>query len=109
MNGAEKMGSHFFNETIERFTREQLSEWQNQKLRQLLSEITSNGFYQNKFHACGLTFDEVRSAGDLRALTFTTKAELVDEQAEHPPFGRLLTYPLSRYRYFHQTSGPTGR
>jgi phenylacetate-CoA ligase len=42
-------------------------------------------------------------------LPFTTKGELAQDQAECPPFGRLLTYPLSRYRYFHQTSGTTGR
>ncbi len=109
MNLSEKMRHHFFNEAIERLTREQLIEAQNQKLRQLLSEMTANEFYQNKFKACGLTFDEVKSAVDLQALTFTTKSELVGEQAEHPPFGRLLTYPLSHYRYLHQTSGTTGR
>lgn len=48
-------------------------------------------------------------AEDLLWLPFTNKAELIEEQTSHPPFGRLLTYPLSRYRYFHQTSGTTGR
>src|SRR5205085_2412976 len=46
---------------------------------------------------------------DLAGLPFTTKAELVEEQNARPPFGRLLTYRLSSYRYFHQTSGATGR
>jgi phenylacetate-CoA ligase len=109
MKSSEKMGNHFFNEAIERLTREQLIERQDQKLRHLLSELTPNEFYQNKFKACGLTLDTVKSAVDLQALSFTTKAELVSEQAGHPPFGRLLTYPLSRYRYLHQTSGTTGR
>ena len=27
------------------------------------------------------------------------------DQAEHPPFGTDLTYPLERYSRFHQTSG----
>src|SRR5262245_21563386 len=109
MNSSEKMGNHFFNEAIERLTRDELSELQNQKLRHLLSEITSNEFYQNKFKASGLTFADIKNAVDLQALSFTTKAELVNDQAEHPPFGRLPTYPLSRYRYLHQTSGTTGR
>jgi phenylacetate-CoA ligase len=109
MNFSEDMGNHFFNEAIERFTREQLIELQNQKLRQLLSEISSNEFYHNKLKTCGLTFDDIKTASDLQALTFTTKSELVNEQAERPPFGGLLTLPLSHYRYFHQTSGTTGQ
>ncbi|HSO76032.1 MAG TPA: AMP-binding protein, partial [Blastocatellia bacterium] len=39
----------------------------------------------------------------------TTKSELVEDQSAHPPFGRFLTYPIEQYRYFHQTSGTTGR
>jgi phenylacetate-CoA ligase len=37
-----------------------------------------------------------------------TKRELVDDQAEHPPFGTNLTYPLEQYTHLHQTSGTTG-
>lgn len=99
----------FFNEAIERLDREQLIELQNRRLGTLLKAIATNQFYQDKFNACGLAFADVKSAVDLQALAFTTKAELVSEQGEHPPFGRLLTYPLSRYRYLHQTSGTTGR
>ena len=44
------------------------------------------------------------------ACPFTTKAELVADQAEHPPYGSNLTYPLDRYSRLHQTSGTsTGR
>jgi phenylacetate-CoA ligase len=38
-----------------------------------------------------------------------TKAELVHDQENHPPFGTNLTYPLERYTQLHQTSGTTGR
>jgi phenylacetate-CoA ligase len=38
-----------------------------------------------------------------------TKRELIEDQANHPPFGTNLTYPLRRYTQFHQTSGTTGR
>ena len=34
---------------------------------------------------------------------------MVEDQAARPPFGSLPTYSLSNYRYFHQTSGTTGR
>jgi phenylacetate-CoA ligase len=38
-----------------------------------------------------------------------TKGELIEDQANHPPFGTNLTYPLRRYTQLHQTSGTTGR
>ena len=50
-----------------------------------------------------------RSPADLKRLPFTTKAELVADQAEHPPYGSNLTYPLDRYCRLHQTSGTSGR
>jgi phenylacetate-CoA ligase len=48
-------------------------------------------------------------ANGLRELPFTTKAELSEDQAAHPPFGTNLTYPIERYVRLHQTSGTTGR
>jgi len=49
------------------------------------------------------------AARDLRDLPFTTKSELSEDQAAHPPFGSNLTYPIERYVRLHQTSGTTGR
>lgn len=49
------------------------------------------------------------AARELRELPFTTKSELSEDQATHPPFGSNLTYPIDRYVRLHQTSGTTGR
>jgi phenylacetate-CoA ligase len=89
--------------------RARLREWQDARLRALLGELGTNGFYQEKFRRDGWESKRVRGVADLRGLSMTTKRELAAEQNEHPPYGRLLTYPLSRYRYLHQTSGTTGR
>ncbi len=88
--------------------RGRLREWQSARLRSLMRELGANGFYQEKFRFAGMEMLKVSDVADLAALPFTTKAELVAEQDEHPPYGRLLTFPLARYRYFHQTSGTTG-
>jgi phenylacetate-CoA ligase len=90
-------------------SRAELRARQDERLRLLLAELSTNEFYKEKFRFAGIKMSETRGAADLRALPFTTKSELADEQLEHPPYGRLLTYPLSRYRYLHQTSGTTGR
>lgn len=38
---------------------------------------------------------------------FTTKAELVADQAANPPYGSNLTRPIQEYTRLHQTSGTT--
>ncbi|MCB0316926.1 MAG: phenylacetate--CoA ligase family protein, partial [Calditrichaeota bacterium] len=42
------------------------------------------------------------------ALPFTTKQELAADQHRHPPYGSNLTFELSRYTRFHQTSATSG-
>jgi phenylacetate-CoA ligase len=86
-----------------------LRELQSEKLRALMEEISVNEFYREKLRGAGVDFQSIKSIDDLRPIPFTTKTEMVEEQLSCPPYGRLLTYPLSRYLYFHQTSGTTGR
>src|SRR2546428_12536263 len=58
---------------------------------------------RNRFYSARL-----RSGVSFAELPFTTKQELVDDQAEHPPFGTNLTYPVEKYVRIHQTSGTAG-
>ncbi|TMG36484.1 MAG: phenylacetate--CoA ligase [Chloroflexi bacterium] len=83
-----------------------VAQWQ--RIAAHLPELVErNPFYRAKLVAAGISdAREVRSIADL---PFTTKAELSEDQAAHPPFGTNLTYPLDRYVRLHQTSGTTGR
>ena len=78
-------------------------------LNRLLAVIhAGNAFYQEKFVAVDAPH-RVASLADFSArFPFTTKTELVSDQAEHPPFGTNLSYPLEHYTRTHQTSGTTG-
>ena len=49
-----------------------------------------------------------RSDEELRALPFTTKDELLADQAARPPFGTNLTFALESYTHLHLTSGTVG-
>jgi phenylacetate-CoA ligase len=51
---------------------------------------------------------DLRTWDDFERLPLTTKSELVEDQAAHPPFGTNLSFPLDRYVRVHQTSGTTG-
>ena len=99
---------HFYNKELETLDRERLRKLQNGKLKLLLRAIGSNGFYEERFREASIRREDIGSVEDMQGLPFTTKSDLIAEQAAHPPFGRLLSFPLSEYRYFHQTSGTTG-
>ncbi len=77
-----------------------------ERLNALLTEILpDNRFYAAKLGGLSLPLDW----SDFASLPFTTKAELVADQAAAPPLGTIATYPSERYLTYHQTSGTTGR
>ena len=89
-----------------------LAELQRERLRTLLAEVLPrNRFYARKvgrianpsYSLAGHNPDEFTS------LPFTTKAELLADQADHPPYGEVLTYPRDHYCRLHQTSGTAGQ
>jgi phenylacetate-CoA ligase len=52
---------------------------------------------------------KLRTLDDLRRLPFTTKDELKENQAAHPPWGDVLAVPLAEVLRVHLTSATTGR
>jgi len=72
--------------------------------------LPHNVFYHNKLTRAGVhTAADLSSLDALRHLPFTTKAELLEDQAQTPPYGTLPTFPLERYVQEHHTSGTSGR
>jgi phenylacetate-CoA ligase len=59
---------------------------------------------RNRFYA-----DRLKHADRFQDIPFTTKQQLVEDQAKHPPFGTNLTFPVENYTRIHQTSGTAGR
>ena len=74
----------------------------------LRQTLDGNPFYQRKYRAAGLSPNDRPGLAELERLPYTTKAELVQDQADRPPFGSNLSHPLVRYTRAHQTSGTTG-
>jgi phenylacetate-CoA ligase len=89
-------------ETLER---DDLLALQRRKLRAMLARVrVDNAFYRAKF--AGIEFDPM--CDPIEALPFTTRAEIEQDQAAHPPYGSNLTQPLAAYVRLHQTSGSSG-
>ncbi len=77
-----------------------------EKLRALLkTTLVSNRFYSAKLRAAGVGAELDRLEDFTDRVPFTLKQEFVDDQRRHPPYGSNLTYPLTSYSRFHQTSG----
>jgi phenylacetate-CoA ligase len=73
-----------------------------------LSELLELVFERNPFQRRrveALALDRSPALADLPPLA---KRDLIADQAEHPPFGTNLTFPLERYTHVWQTSGTTG-
>lgn len=94
-------------ETVDRRLIEAL---QLQQLRRLVATLRrSNPFYTAKLRDADLEGDDWTLSDFTSRLPLTTKHEVVKDQADNPPYGSNLTFPLDRYCRFHQTSGTTGR
>jgi phenylacetate-CoA ligase len=94
--------------TLQTATRAAIATYQINRLRTGLQRVLAgNAFYQRKL--AGGDLSQLTDLGTLRLLPFTTKAELIDDQRTHPPYGTNLTYPLHDYVRLHQTSGTTGQ
>jgi phenylacetate-CoA ligase len=79
------------------------------RLRDLLRAISrDNKFYSAKYEAAGAPSKVARLHDFYERFPFTTKEELVIDQAANPPYGTNLTFPLERYTRCHQTSGTSG-
>ncbi|MBC8326127.1 MAG: AMP-binding protein [Verrucomicrobia subdivision 3 bacterium] len=80
-----------------------------EQLRDLIRAVRpANAFYEKKLAAADID-DSIASLEDFaERCPFTTKDELVTDQAAHAPYGSNLTFPLEHYTRIHQTSGTTG-
>jgi phenylacetate-CoA ligase len=89
---------------------EGLKQYQWSRLATLVqAALPANRFLGARCGRAGLTDPrDLRAWGDFARLPLTTKSELVEDQAAHPPFGTNLSFPLERYVRVHQTSGTTG-
>ena len=89
---------------------ETLQGWQWERFVAGVAEVwSSNAFWRERLRGAGVRDPrDVGSWADFARLPRLSKAELVADQAGHPPFGTNHTHPLDRYVRVFQTSGTTG-
>jgi phenylacetate-CoA ligase len=95
----------YWNQTTERMTRDELTDLQTKKLKNLVSRVyTSVPHYREKMQAAGLLPGDIKTLADVRHLPFTTKQDLRDTY----PFG-MFAVPMEDIVRVHASSGTTGK
>ncbi len=97
--------ANYYQPEIETASREQILQWQNERLVKQVQHVWDNvPYYRQKMEQKGLTPADIQSIDDLRKLPLLSKADLRDAY----PYG-LLGKPLSECVRIHSTSGTTGK
>ena len=98
-----KNANLYLHPELETLSRSRLEKLQMERLQQTLARCMRIPFYKQRFAACGLRPEDIRTLDDVRKLPFTTKQDLRDNY----PFG-LSAVPLEEVVRLHSSSGTTG-
>jgi len=104
----------YWSPALERASREELREIQSRKLRAAVRFAHARiPFYRRRFDAVGLEPGDIRSVEDLGRIPITTKQDMADDLAEHPPWGTYTSVDDRVWRergwQTFMSSGTTGR
>ncbi len=103
-------GHDYLNRDIETASPKKIQKLQEVELARQLDYLFSRSlFYQDKFCAAGLRRKDCRKLRDLDRFPFTTKEELRESQASHPPLGRHIAVDWHKVIRVHSSTGTTGK
>lgn len=94
---------------IERLSRAELLALQLERLRTQVRKLEANPFHGARFRAAGVNADGLKSLDDLRRFPFMTKADVLADTAEAPPYGRRLGVDPREIREIVTSGGTAGR
>lgn len=104
------------------FVKEQLEEIETMSLEQLHQTIEfpllkkqldfaneNSEFWKAWFKEAGIDVEDIRTLSDYQQLPLCDKKDLLDDQANKPPFGSLLAVGVEKLSRIHRTSGSTDK
>jgi phenylacetate-CoA ligase len=104
------MDSRYLEPEIETADAATMRRIQEEKLRPQVAHAYANSpFYREKLDAAGVRPEQIKTLDDLARLPFTTKDDLKNDQADNPPWGKILAVPFEECLRVHFTSATTGR
>jgi phenylacetate-CoA ligase len=104
---------HPIDPDVEFLDRESLDRMQLEKLLNMLKHVAAtNDFYAERWRDAGVEVSKVRTFADFRsAIPVIEKADILDDQRAHPPFGKRLGKLAARGERMevYTTSGTSGQ
>ncbi|MBT3992086.1 MAG: phenylacetate--CoA ligase family protein [Rhodospirillaceae bacterium] len=101
--------NQYFHKKLEMLSPGELKILQFKSTKETLENAYHNsGFYRDLFDAAKVTPDHYRKNEDIQRFPFTGKQALMEDQQEHPPYGRRLCIPPEEIRRINMTSGSSG-
>ncbi len=95
----------YYQESIERASREQIRKWQDERLIKQVKHVWDNvAYYRKKMEEKGVSPEDIKSIDDLYKLPLLSK----DDLRECYPYG-LLGVPKEEVVRIQSTSGTTGK
>ena len=90
-------------------SRDEIHAHQLRELRKLLAAVAAgNRFYRPRLERACLTGDLTSLDDFFQRMSLTRKEEIVADQQAAPPYGSNLSFPITAYSRFSQTSGTSG-
>lgn len=100
----------YWNRAVETMPATDLQRLQDDLLRKQIRWVYErSGYHRDRMNEAGVRPDDVRGVADLVRLQLSDKDDYLREQAEHPPYGRMLCVPEDELVRYWTTSGSTGR
>lgn len=92
-------------EVAERWERKRWADFKNN-----LTQVSQSNQFQQKHFPALNSLNEWESFDDfIKVCPFTEKQDLARDREDHMPYGTNLTFPVSEYKKFNQTSGTLGK
>jgi len=102
------MAEAYWDARLETMPREELNRWQWECLRrQLAYAYERSAYYRNAFASAGVRPEAIASWEEFAAtVPCLTKLQIIEDQREHPPFGRLLAVEPEELIRIYWSPGP---
>lgn len=101
----------YWNPTTETMPRDDLRQWQWQKLQAILRHVYAGSpFYRRRMDESGCRPEDIHSLDEYcRRFPLLTREDITAAEGEAPPFGSLAAISPDLAMRYHQTSGSTGQ
>jgi phenylacetate-CoA ligase len=99
-----------YSPAIENLSADELADLQWNKLKYHLAHThAKNAFYRTRWDAAGVRLDRISDAKAFReTIPLLSKADLLEDQLQHPPYGTRMGVPKDQLVGIYWTSGTSG-